>query len=119
MVTKRTTGGLTPRRRTTGRRTTSRRTTSGYRTRRRSPRTANTLGGAFALGLIALFTKTGWPVRIGIVVVALAAVAVYLVLRARRSGAGPEPVANPEPVAEPAAGADSPAAPIDPKDAPS
>jgi len=76
-----------------GRRPSSRSTGSG-RTRRRTPRTSTTLGGAFALGLVAVFTRASWPVRIGVVVVALLAVAAVLVVRlvvgARRAPSDPK-----------------------------
>jgi hypothetical protein len=87
VVTRRRTTGSTSGGRTTRRRTTSRTGSASYR--RRTPKTSTTLGSAFALGLVALFTRVSWPIRIGIVVVALLAVAGYLVIRARR-GAGPE-----------------------------
>jgi hypothetical protein len=105
-------------RRTTGTRSgrsRTRRSTpgSGYRTRRRTPKTSTTLGGAFALALVALFAKTSWPVRIGIVVVAVIALAAFLVLRARSGGgAGPDQQ-DPPPDAPP-----GPPTPAD-KDAPS
>jgi len=97
--------------RTTASRTTRRRTssgTSGYRTRRRTPRTATTLGSAFALGLIAVFTGASWPIRIGAVVVVLIVAAGYLLVRARQGGQGAAP--------DPAVQLDPPA-PTDAKDA--
>jgi len=108
--------GSTARRRTG---TTRRRTTPGYRTRRRTPSTPATLGSAFALGLVALFVRAGWPVRIGVVVVALVAVAAFLVIRARSAGApDAEPAAEPaaEPPVDPGAATAAPSAPSDPKE---
>lgn len=87
--------GVVAKRGTSSRRTTSRsgartRRTGSSASRRRTPKTSTTLGSAFALGLIALFTRASWPVRTAVVVVALVAVAGYLVVRARR-GTAPEP----------------------------
>ncbi len=63
------------------RRRTSRttRSSSGYRYgyRRRRPGTASTLGGAVALGAIALLTKLSWPQRIGLAVIVLLLVVGY------------------------------------------
>jgi len=66
------------RRRTTARRTT--RSSTGYSTgyyRRRRPSTASTLGGAVALGAIALLGKFSWPQRIGLAVAVLVIVVGY------------------------------------------
>jgi len=110
----------TAKRTTAGRSTTRRRTSAGsggYRTRRRTPRTATTLGSAVALALIALLTKISWPVRIGLVVLVLIAAAGYLLVRARRQGGDASP--EPAPSSEPPADATPPAEPgsTDPKDA--
>jgi hypothetical protein len=101
---RRTTGRRTTGRRTTGRRTTG--TSSGYR-RRRTPKTSTTLGSAFALAVIALFTKASWSVRIGLVVLVLVVVAGYLVFQARR---GATESADDVPPAS------DPSPPVDPKD---
>jgi hypothetical protein len=60
------------------------------------------LGSAFALGLIALLTRASWPVRIGLIMVALFAAAGYLVIRARRSDAEPVPESQEDSAVSPA-----------------
>lgn len=102
----------TNRRTTTRRRasTTRRRRTSGSstsrRTGRRTPRTSTTLGSAFALALIALFTQASWPIRIALVLVAVVAFGAYLVIRAHqdRQGDGSDEVPDDgtDPGAQPA-----------------
>jgi hypothetical protein len=106
----RTTAKRSPSSRTTRRRTTK--GTGGYRTRRRTPRTATTLGSAFALGLVAVFSRMSWPLKIGLVVVVLVAAAGYLVLRARQGAAEPTPESD-----QPAAVPPAESAPPDAKDA--
>jgi hypothetical protein len=65
------------RRTTTRRRTTNRRTT--YRTtRRRTPKLATTLGAALGALLISVVTDMSWPLRIGLVVLAVLVAVGYL-----------------------------------------
>jgi lysylphosphatidylglycerol synthetase-like protein (DUF2156 family) len=48
-----------------------------YGYRRRRPRTSTTLGGAVALGVIALFTRLSWAQRIGLALVVVVLVVGY------------------------------------------
>ena len=68
---------MATRRRTTARRTT--RSSGGYSSgyRRRRPSTASTLGGAVALGAVALLGKLSWPQRIGLAVIVVVLVVGY------------------------------------------
>jgi hypothetical protein len=74
-----------PRTRTTRGR---RRTTSGstYR-RRRTPSVASTVGTAAGVLVVTMLLHASWPVRIGLVVLAVLLVGGYFVLEARREAA--------------------------------
>jgi len=101
VATRRGAGG-TSRRTSTNSRATSRRPASRSGTaRRRTPRTSTTLGSAFALALVALFARSSWPVRLGVIAVAVVAVAVVLVVRGRRPDAEPPPAAADPPPSDP------------------
>jgi hypothetical protein len=90
---KRTTSRATTRRstarRTTTRRTGARRTSRTAYRRRTKPKVATTIGAALGTLVVAFLLDASWPVRIGLVALALLLVGGYLVLQGRRSGAEP------------------------------
>ena len=102
VATRRGAGG-TSRRTSTNSRATSRRPASRSGTaRRRTPRTSTTLGSAVALALVALFARSSWPVRLGVIAVAVVAVvAAVVVVRRRRPDAAPTPSEPAPPPSDP------------------
>ena len=73
----------------TTRRTTSRRTSSTAYRRRTRPKVATTVGAALGTLVVAFLLDTSWPVRIGLVALALLLVGGYLVLQGRRADVEP------------------------------
>jgi hypothetical protein len=98
---KRTTSRATTRRstarRTTTRRTGARRTSSTAYRRRTKPKVATTIGAALGTLVVAFLLDASWPVRIGLVALALLLVGGYLVLQGRGSDAEPADDAAPTP----------------------
>ena len=91
-TTTRTTSGTRRRRSTTTRRTTTRRT---------RPKVATTVGAALGTLVVTLLLDASWPVRIGLVLLALALVGGYLHLQGRRhdtaEAPGPDEAGQVEP----------------------
>ena len=86
-------------RKSTTRKATTRRATSSTRrrrttttTRRTRPKVATTVGAALGTLVVALLLDASWPVRIGLVLLALLLVGGYLYLQGRRHDAAEAPV---------------------------
>ena len=100
--------------RTTARKSTStrRRRTASTTRRRTRPKVATTVGAALGTLVVTLLLDASWPVRIGLVLVALLLVGGYLYLQGRRhDAAAPEAGQDPAPLGEPAPPTSTPAPP--------
>ena len=97
--------------------TTRRRTTA--RTRRAQPKVATTVGAALGTLVVTLLLDASWPVRIGLVLLALVLVGGSLYLQGRRHDAAQPPddpatLVDPAPRAAPAPPSAPPATPPSP-----
>ncbi|WP_457255584.1 hypothetical protein [Pedococcus sp. P5_B7] len=98
-------------RKATARRATTRRATSTARrrrptatTRRRTrPKVATTVGAALGTLVVTLLLDASWPVRIGLVLLALLVVGGYLYLQGRHHDAAEPPLEDAAPLVEPTA----------------
>jgi hypothetical protein len=86
-------------RKATTRKATRRRTTTT--TRRARPKVATTVGAALGTLVVSLLLDASWPLRIGLVLLALVLVGGYLYLQGRRHDAAEPPVEQSTPSASP------------------
>ncbi|KRF24656.1 hypothetical protein [Phycicoccus sp. Soil803] len=91
-------------RKSTTRKATTRRATSSTRrrrttttTRRTRPKVATTVGAALGTLVVTLLLDASWPVRIGLVLLALLLVGGYLYLQGRRHDATEPPTSSTPP----------------------